>query len=107
MSLDICFTALRPKTVFRGSITHSLWKMAKEAGIDMHLWRPEETDIRTASQLIEPLREGLAKLNADPVKFKEFEPASGLGTYSEFVAFVTEVLDVCIENPDAEVSVLR
>lgn len=77
MSLDVYLTAMRPVEVFSGGVTHNLVAMAKAAGLYQHLWRPEELGITRASELIVPLREGLAGLRADPDKFKAFNPSNG------------------------------
>jgi hypothetical protein len=46
--------------VYTANITHNLNRMAKEAGIYKHLWRPDEIGITLAGELIEPLQSGLA-----------------------------------------------
>jgi hypothetical protein len=93
--------------VYTSNITHNLGKMADEAGIYQHLWRPEEIGITKASELIYPLTEGLAKLKADPEHFKQFNAANGWGLYEHFVPFVEEYLKACIENPESEIEVSR
>jgi hypothetical protein len=107
MSLDVTLTAVRPTTVYDSNITHNLGRMADEAGIYQHLWRPEEIGITTAAQLIEPLSAGLALLRSDPAHFRAFNAPNGWGLYEHFVAFVEQYLDACRENPDATVSVSR
>jgi len=93
--------------VYTANITHNLNKMAQEAGIYEHLWRPDEIDITNAGQLIGPLREGLALLKSDPNRFEAFNPENGWGTYEGLVSFVEKYLAACEENPDADVSVWR
>ena len=107
MSLDVTLTALRPKEVFSCNITHNLTKMADAAGIYQHLWRPEELSITRAQELIQPLTEGLARLEADPEHYRKFNAANGWGTYENFVDFVEDYLKGCIENPNATISVSR
>ena len=107
MSLDIYLRAVRPTEVYTANITHNLNKMAQEAGIYEHLWRPDEIDITNAGQLIGPLREGLALLKSDPNRFEAFNPENGWGTYEGLVSFVEKYLAACEENPDADVSVWR
>lgn len=58
--------------IFSANITHNLNKMADAAGIYMCLWRPDEIEITKASQLIEPLRNGLHTLISDPERFMEY-----------------------------------
>jgi len=107
MSLDVTLTAIRPTEVYCGNITHNLGKMAEEAGIYKHLWRPEEIGISVASQLIEPLRAGLLLLRCCPQMFKKFNAPNGWGLYEHFVPFVEEYLAACEANPDATVRVSR
>lgn len=107
MSLDVYLTAMRPVTVYDANITHNLGKMANEAGVYEHLWRPEGVGITKAAQLIEPLREAVAVMKADPERFQKYNSPNGWGLYENFVPFVEAYLAACIENPDADVSVSR
>lgn len=107
MSLDITLMAVRPTEIYSGNITHNLTKMADEAGIYKHLWRPEELGIKTAEELIEPLREGLARLLESPEHFRQFNPPNKWGDYDAFVRFVDNYLSACEANPDATISVSR
>jgi len=107
MSLDVTLTAIRPTEVYERNITHNLNKMAAEAGIYEHLWRPDELGITKAQQLIKPLRAGLDLLVSDPEHFKVFNPENGWGDYVSLVEFVREYLSACEVNLDADVSVSR
>ncbi len=107
MSLDVYLTRVQPTEVYSSNITHNLNKMAEAAGIYAHLWRPEEIGITKAAQLIDPLREGLARLRADPAKFEAYNASNGWGLYKHFVPFVEQYLAACIKYPDADVSVSR
>jgi len=91
--------------VYSANITHNLTRMAFEAGIYQHLWRPDEIGITTAAQLIEPLRVGLELLKSDPDRFRVFNPPNGWGDYEGLVSFVERYLAACEEYPDASVSV--
>jgi hypothetical protein len=93
--------------VYSANITHNLITMAEKAGIYEHLWRPDEINITKASQLIEPLKEGLDKLKSEPDKYKKFNPENGWGNYEGLVRFVENYLNACIEYPDADVDVSR
>ena len=93
--------------VYSANITHNLNTMAGEAGIYEPLWRPDEIGITKAKELIEPLREGLHKLKSEPKKYKAFNPSNRWGSYEGLVRFVSNYLDACYENPEADVSVSR
>lgn len=105
MSLDINLTI--KTSVFDTNITHNLGEMAEAAGIYYHLWRPEEIGVRFASELIEPLTQGLYLLKTKPKKFETYNPKNGWGSYDVFVRFVEEYLNACIKNPQAEIEVDR
>jgi hypothetical protein len=81
--------------------------MASEAGIYVHLWRPEEINIKLAGELIEPLRAGIELMESDPERFKAFNPPNGWGSYQRFVPWLRSYLRACEANPDAEISVSR
>ena len=94
-------------SVFEYNITHNLGAMAEAAGIYQHLWRPEEINITRARQLVEPLREGLTRLRANPDAFRAHNPPNGWGSYSELVTFVEAYLDACECYPEAVVTAYR
>jgi len=93
--------------VYTANITHNLNKMAIEAGLYEHLWRPEEVGIELAVQLIDPLKAGLETLKADPERFKQFNPQNGWGTYEGLVRFIEDYLQACEKYPNAQVSASR
>lgn len=93
--------------VYWRNITHNLGRMADAAGIYKALWRPDENDITTAAQLIDPLTDGLMRLRDDPVKFKALNPENGWGDYDGLVNFVQDYLQACISHPTATVRVSR
>lgn len=92
---------------FDTNITHNLNRMAEEAGIYKHLWRPEEIGIKTARDLIEPLTAGLELLESDAPRFEKLSAENGWGTYKQFVPFVRKVLAACKEHPESKISVSR
>ncbi len=109
MSLDVYLTIppTKPECVYNANITHNLGKMAKEAGIYKHLWRPEEIGITKAYQLIEPLKVGLALMKSDPARFEQFNASNGWGMYKHFVPWIERYLEACIEHPQADVETNR
>lgn len=107
MSLDFYLEEVRLCDVFDANITHNCNSMAETAGIFQHLWCPEELGITKASDLIDPLTKGIARLKADPARFEALVPPNGWGSYSGFLEFVEACRDACIEHPNATVRVSR
>lgn len=107
MSLDVRLTRMAMTTVFDYNITHNLGAMAREAGVYKYLWRPEELNIKKASELIEPLEKGLNKLLSNPEYFKKFNPVNGWGNYDNLVEFLREYIKACKENKNAKIFVSR
>jgi hypothetical protein len=112
MSLDVyledrCDHCGRFGQLYAANISHNLCTMAEAAGIYRHLWRPEEIGITTAAQLVEPLREGLARLQADEAKFVALNPKNGWGSYDGFVPWVARYLRACEDSPRSTVRVSR
>lgn len=107
MSLSIHLTATRPTEVFWANYTHNCNTMAKEAGIYMQVWRPEEVGITKASELIPHLEAGIALMESDPPRFEALNPENGWGSYKTFVPWLKKYLEACRENPDATIEVSR
>ncbi len=105
MSLDITLTVTKPTEVHWQNITHNLGSMAEEAGIYEVLWHPERSGIKTAGQLIEPLRTAIAEMQRAPDHFKQFDSPNGWGIYDDFLPCLLKLLAACADNPDAEISV--
>lgn len=93
--------------VYERNITHNLTKMADEAGIYQHLWRPEELGITKAKELIEPLTNGLYLLESDPARFEKHNPENGWGDYEGLCDFVKSYLGACKEYPEATIGISR
>ncbi len=85
------------------NITHNLHKMADAVGLYNVLWHPEEIGITLASQMILPLEKGIKELEANPDKYKAYNPPNGWGNYENLVSFCKSVLQKCYEYPDAVV----
>lgn len=93
--------------VYSDNITHNLNVMAEAAELYIVLWHPEKVNISKASQLIEPLTNGLDKLRGDPVKYQAYNPLNNWGSYESLVRFVEGYLTACQMYPDASVQVSR
>lgn len=107
MSLDVMLTNADGVEVYSANITHNLNKMANAAGIYECLWRPEEHDIEFASQIIDPLSVGLARLVTNKAEFEAYNAPNGWGLWEHFVTFCANYLQACRDNPNARVSVCR
>lgn len=93
--------------VFSANITHNLGTMASNAGIYKHLWRPEELNITTAKELIDPLKKGLADMKKRPKYYKQFNATNGWGLYEHFIPWIEDYLNACIEYPESKIYVSR
>jgi hypothetical protein len=112
MSLDVtlikkCSCGEMSQELYTANITHNLNKMAEEAGIYQHLWRPEELGITKAKELIGPLEAGLAKLKSDPEHYEQFNSSNGWGLYKHFVPFVENYLQACKDYPESTIDISR
>lgn len=87
---------------FAANITHNLGRMAEQAGIYQHLWRPKELDITKAQQLVGPLTTGLALMLKDPERFQAYNSPNGWGMYEHFIPWLRRLLEACEAHPDAE-----
>ena len=107
MSLDVYLVETREVDIFESNITHNLGKMAAEAGIYTALWRPEDIGAKKATDIIKPLRIGLAALCEAPDYFRTFDSPNGWGQYRHLVQFVEEYLGACEASPEARIVVSR
>lgn len=107
MSLDVYLTDQDGNCVYSANITHNLNKMAQAVGIYACLWRPDENGIERASQIIEPLRLGLADMVAKPSHYEQFDSPNGWGRYDHFLPFCVRYLEACIAHPEATVRISR
>jgi hypothetical protein len=96
-----CLRKHAGEVLYEANITHNLNTMAEAAGIYQALWRPEEVGITHASQLVEPLSEGLFLLQSDPARFEVMNPSNGWGDYDGLVKFVADYLEAAKEHPQA------
>ena len=113
MSLDVylydnyCTRCERGDEVYRAAITHNLIPMAVAAGIYDAVWRPDGINIKSAEQLIEPLKTTLAIMEVDQERFEVYNSPNGWGTYKNFVSWLKRYLAACEDNPGAHVVVSR
>ena len=93
--------------LYSSNTTHNLGAMASEVGIYKAIWRPEEIGILKAHQLIQILKDGITRLRDEREHCEQFNASNGWGTYKQFVPWVQDYLNACIEYPDADVRVSR
>lgn len=108
MSLDIhIYCTHCDHDVYDANITHNLTRMADAAGLYGPVWRPEENGITTAADLIPLLSDGIARMVADPAKYREYNPSNGWGSYEGFVRWLRDLLVACREHPKLSVRASR
>lgn len=107
MSLDVYLNDDEGNCLYRANITHNLNKMADEAGIYRILWRPEEFGITKASEIVEPLSEGVKLLATQQSRFEQFNAENGWGMWEHFLLFCCRYLQACKDHPNASVEASR
>jgi len=95
------------KTLFHGNVTHNLTAMAEDARLYDAVWRPDENNIKYASQLISILNKGLIFLHKNRTKLERLNPENGWGSYESFLIFISDYLEACEKYPKSIVTVWR
>lgn len=95
--------------VFTANITHNLADMAMQVGPRFYqaLWRPEEMQAEIAMDLIETINAGIQWMEANPERYKKFNPANGWGDFDQLLAFAKEYEEACRKYPTARIEVSR
>ncbi|CAG5067933.1 hypothetical protein DYBT9623_00661 [Dyadobacter sp. CECT 9623] len=101
MGLHISLT-FKNELVFTKSTTHNNRHKAQEVGLYELLWYGNEHGFSKASQLIEPLSQGIETLLTEPDKFQSMDSPNGWGLYEYFLPYLQDLLRACKEYPDAE-----
>lgn len=107
MGLDIYLKEIKPSTVYSAGITHNLAPMAEKAGIYKILWRPEESGIKFAADLIQPLEKAILEIINNRASYEALNPENDWGSYDEFLNFVMHLANACKRNPLASVEASR
>lgn len=106
MSLDISLVCPHCKHAAASeNITHNLGAMAQALGIYDLVWHAK--GVGTAADLIVPVEGALAKLKADPERYRKFEAENGWGTVEGFIDFLGRLLVGCRADPGLVVEVCR
>lgn len=94
--------------LYEANYTHNCGKMAKEAGVYLYVWRPEECpDVKQAGDLVEPLRAGIKAMEDEPQRFIALNPENGWGSYDTFLPWLRSYLEACVAHPKALISAWR
>ena len=107
MGLDVYLKEVKPCTIWAIGITHNLTAMAEAAGLYECMWRPEEICITLASQMIHPLRCGIAVMEQHKEKLEKLNPENGFGNYEFLLSVAQRYLAACEEHPNATVEACR
>lgn len=107
MGLDIYLKEVKPSTVYSGGITNNVVPMAEKAGIYKILCRPEESGIKFAADLIQPLEKAILEIINNRASYEALNPENGWGSYETFLNFVIDLANACKRNPLASVQASR
>ena len=108
MSLDVYLEdEIDGEELYWRNITHNLNKMAQTADVYEALWRPEEINVTTAQQLIEPLARGIAFLAINRSLCEQDNPSNGWGDWESLYDFCCSYLKACSKYPLSTVRVSR
>lgn len=105
LDIDLIQEVTERKCVHWQNITHNLAAMACEAGIYGLLWNPREG--QKAKEMIAPLRRAIKEMERDPERFKKHNAENGWGTYDIFVPGLNELLEACMQFPEAEIRISK
>jgi hypothetical protein len=96
-------------SVFNINITHNLNAIANKAGVYDCLWRPEEFNIRKASDIQEKVHSAIVELeeNGDAYAYIELTPKNKWGTIDGFIKQLKLIYKACVEYPNAKLSAHR
>lgn len=78
-------------------ITSNLSRMADELGIYEHLWKSKEGT--TAGELAAALGPAIEELRSRNKYFSQFDAENGWGTSTQFLDWLIEVRESCLEHP--------
>jgi len=106
MSLDVELWE-KGERVYDANITHNLGRMASACGVYYACWRPEEIHCKKAKHIAPMLLDGIKVLMASPEHYKKFNSANGWGTYANFLPWLEDYYEACINHPEAQIKVSR
>ena len=100
---------LETECVFSANITHNLSTMADKAGIYDSLWNGniEDKIIKNAGELGDILTPAITRMDLNPDYYRQFNATNGWGTYEQFVPWLEELRDKCVEFPNAKIEISK
>lgn len=113
MSLDIDLKCPHcEQSAFSCNVTHNLIDMAKAAGYYEKIWRADENEDGSFKELLAEdflpdVKDCLATLLADRIRYKTFDPSNGWGSYEGFCKWLQRLAVACIEHPKLQVRCSR
>lgn len=98
MSLDVYLIEVKPTEVFESNITSNVAGMAAKLDIIEMLWYSYGLK---ANQLIAPLCIAIRCLEDNPEAYREKQISDNWGTVEQFTNWLRQLLDACIDHPNA------
>jgi hypothetical protein len=100
MSLDFYLEEIvtENKDVFEGNITGNLCPMWTKAGIYEALY---ESKGKRAKEIIQVIESGIKDMETKPEEYKVLNPKNGWGDYDGALRWIKNLLEACIEHPEA------
>lgn len=97
----------RRESYWSANITHNLGEMAGHIPIDFNgtsttlyyvCWRPEEIGIKTVSDILPCLIQGLHYMIDHRKELEQYNAPNGWGTYEGFMKFLLNYKEACEDN---------
>lgn len=107
---------------WHSNVTHNMGKMADNVKITYYdsddnclkdttlyciVWRPEELNMSTTSDILEPLKDGINFMIDHRKHLLQFNPANGWGNYTHFLQWLIKYKEACEDNPDCKIEISR
>lgn len=88
------------RLIWEGALTHNLAAMARACGLWEPMWGSAGKE-REASQVVEPIEQGLKRLRASQARLRKLEPSNGWGRWEDLEAVAVELLRQARAQPGA------
>jgi len=96
---------LETEIVYDSNITGNLGTMADKAGIYDAIWNGniEDKIIKNAGELGEILTPAIRRMDLSPDYYRQWSATNGWGTYEQFIPWLEQLRDKCLEFPEARI----